>query len=256
MNVLKLKKLLVSLLIIILISVNASALSIEEHYLDLEIGDEYTVLTPDNLKKNQDFIKSLGHSLTSMQTFFKDNGVLLFAANEDNSKQIKLTYNQTDFSRQIGSLRTLSDEKIEEISGRILGEEVKDKYSLFEPEDHNMKMYCVASKGLDNGGIYTTMQYFTIINGGIYNLSYSESSADAKAVSETAQELVLKLQIVDKDTAPTAKDFGDTVTLILIAVLILAAVAVAVYIIVTFVKDAKGKGDTQDEASVIRRRRF
>lgn len=252
MNVLKLKKLLVSLLIIILISVNASALNIEDHSLEFNASEEYTLLTADNLKKNKDFIKSLGHSVASMQTFFKDNSVLIFAANSDNSKQIKLTHNKTDFSTQIGSLRTLSDEKLDDISEQVLGQDAKGQLYI----TNNMKMYCVASKSSDSGGNYCTIQFFTIINGNIYNLSYSESSADVYAVYDNAQDIVANLKITDKALSVTAEDVDNDVIMALVAILVLAALAVAVYVIVTFVKDIKNKQSSEEDDSVIRRRRF
>ncbi len=248
----KLKKLLVSLLIIILISVNASALSIEEHSLEFDVSEEYTMLTANNLKKNEDFIKSLGHSVSSMQTFFKDNSVLIFAANSDNSKQIKLTYNKTDFSTQIGSLKNLNDNDFYGVFEQILGKDAKGQLYI----TNNMKMYCVASKSSDSGGNYCTIQFFTIINGNIYNLSYSESSADVYAVYDNAQDIVLNLNITDKALSVTAEDVDNDVIMALVGILILAALAIAVYVIVTFVKDIKNKQTTDEDDSVIRRRRF
>lgn len=250
----KFKTIIVSLLLIVLLSVNASALSISEHSLEFDAGEEYTLLTEDNLKKNSEFVTEiLNHSVDSMKAFFKSNSVLFFAADDNNTKQIKLTFNQTDFSKQIGSLRNLSDNDLNRIANQILGSEVK--WHLVEK--NNMKMYCVASKGSDSGGEYCTIQFFTIINGGIYNLSYHESSSDVDKVYNTALDIADNLKITDKSAATSAKDVGNDVLIVLIALIILAALAVVIYIIVTFVIDIKNKqNQTDDEESVIRRRRF
>lgn len=155
-----LKKLLiaVSILSVMLISVVSA----------IEIGDEFHLYGKDNKK----LAKVLSMTESEVEQYCENNHITLLAVNDDNTKQIRETTRETEFSKTVKNLAVLSDKEILDLTFQLCGlENVNGK--VIEKDVY--KYLKIEVKSQDSGGEYILTQYITVKNSKIVVLSFYTS---------------------------------------------------------------------------------
>ncbi len=164
-----LKKLLiaVTVLTVMLVSVVSA----------LEIGDDFYLYGRDN-KKLADV---LSMSEAEVSAYCKDNSITLLAVNADNTKQIRETTRETEFSKTVNNLAVLSDGEIADLTHQLCGiENVKGR--VIEKDAYKYLKIEVKSK--DSGGEYILTQYITVKGGKSVVLSFYTSGGKDTSYTE------------------------------------------------------------------------
>ena len=77
-------------------------------------------------QSSEDTAKILGMTEEELENYCNENGIVFIAANKDNTKQIRISVTESEFSSSIGNLSNLSDDKITalipDITGSVGGE--------------------------------------------------------------------------------------------------------------------------------------
>lgn len=183
----------------------------------------------------------LGMDKDSLKDYIYQNGVAYLAVNKENTKQIRVTNNTTDFSNSIINISGLSNDSIIALIPDITGIE-NTKGEVINKE--GQKFVKTQFKTTDSGGEYILTQYFTVANRANIVLSfYTDSSADLDYIEETFNSFTSPLFITE--------DNEKTVTIgyvILIAAIIfgVACVIIVFTIIRDIRKDKKESLDTEE----------
>lgn len=126
-----------------------------------------------NMKKTA---KIIGISPEDLKKQCKENNVVFFAVNRDNTVQVRLSSYKTEASKKAGDLSDMSDEELKLLSGDISDNGYKKTViggTVFLMTEQNLS---------DNGGEYVSRQYFTVKNGAVYQLSsYVSKKVDGAA---------------------------------------------------------------------------
>lgn len=243
--------LVLALLIILLLPFAVAALGVGGVSMDID-ETEYAVLTKDTLKSKTELVESLGYTTESITKYFKDNNLLLFAANADNSRQVQIKSTETEFTRQLGDLDTLDNEQIIEIAKKILPSSVNENYIVIKSGDMYLLEFTLLSS--DGQGKFCNRQYVTIRGGKLYSVSFFENGEQlSDDFSAQADSMLQSLNI--EGGGITANDAGDITIAVIVWVLIAVAAAVAVWMIVSLVRDAARKNEGE-ERIVINRRKY
>ena len=136
--------------------------------ITLKAGDEFSVYGEDSKK----VAEILGMSETALNEYTQQNNIVYLAVNDENTKQIRLTVNTTDFSGSIGNLSLLSDSEIEGLIPDITGDSAV-KGEIIENGGQKFVLSRVSSE--DSGGGYTLARYFTVAGDNEYILSFYTS---------------------------------------------------------------------------------
>lgn len=122
-----------------------------------------------------------GMSEEELDRYCDENEITFLAVNRDNSKQVRITVSSTDFSKSVGNLSALSDEKIAGIMPLVtsssFGETVKKDGQKF------VKTVSVSN---DSGGKYTVIRYYTVAADNLYVLSFFTEYGVDTDYAETA----------------------------------------------------------------------
>ncbi len=168
-----LKKLISALLLSFLLAVNISALSPDQ-------------ITPDSSfliysANPKDVAVALKTDEDSLKEKVKKQNIMFLAVNSDNTKQIQLTVNETQFANTVGNLSNLSDSSIKSLLPDITGiENIKGNIVIKDGQ----KYVKINLKTDDDGYILT--QYFTVENKKLFTLSfYTDQDTDTDYI-ETA----------------------------------------------------------------------
>ena len=99
----KLCAVLVLLLALSFVPALADSYAFAGIYMSINVpNDPYLVqLTPENLAQNEQYILSLGETPESMQKQFSEEGILLMAFDDKNSRTFVITAVQDDVSREL-----------------------------------------------------------------------------------------------------------------------------------------------------------
>ncbi len=135
----------------------------------LEIGDDFYLLGRDNEKLS----KVLSMSEADIESYCKQNQITVLAVNEDNTKQIKQTVSETEFSKKIKNLAVLSNSQIKELTADLCGMENVSGKVL---EKDTFKYLKIEVRGKDSGGEYILTQYITVKDGKNETLSFYTSA--------------------------------------------------------------------------------
>ncbi len=136
-----------------------------------------SALTIDQITPDKEFIiysadpegvaKALNTDTASLEKKVEEQNIIYLAVNKKNTKQIKLTCTETEFSKTVGNLSNLSDSSIKSLLPDITGREsVKGKLVL----KNNQKYVNINLLSEDDGYILT--QYFTVKDKKLYTLSF------------------------------------------------------------------------------------
>ncbi len=137
-------------------------------------GTSKTTLTPfgdflEYEKDSKDVANILNMEEDELLSFCSKNNIRGLWVNKDNTKQIRLSYYNTDFSNSVVNISTLSDDKISELVPDISGiENAKGEIVL----KGNQKFIELQLKSQDSGGVYNLTQYITVANKDVFVLSF------------------------------------------------------------------------------------
>lgn len=233
---------------------NVGALSIDAYDFNMDIPENFSLLTEDTLNKNQEYVESLGHTATSVKKYFTDNNLILFASSNDNSMQIQVKCTETEFSKQLNELSLLSEDGARDIAEKLLPAEQANNYTLLLLDD--MLFFEVAGTQKDSGGDFCSLQYITIRGGKLYSIGFFEngkefSSDFKKTINESLDSLIIK-----RKTELTADKAENTAEVIIVWVLIIAAAALCVGLVVSVLYEFTGTKTEKNKKTIIIRRRY
>lgn len=173
------KFILVLTLLVLSLEIVVSA----ENIINLTAPDGFFVHSQ-NPEKLSDI---LNISENELSEYCAENNILYLAVDSDNSRQIRITTDESSFSNSIVNLSHITDDKIislaPEISGinGVRGETVDIKGQKF------LKIQVQSS---DSGGDYILTQYITVADRKNFTISfYSNSDADLKFIEKTLDSL-------------------------------------------------------------------
>ena len=211
---------------------------------ELELSDDYTLLDRTNLKQNAEFITRLGSSVENFGKAMAEGGIYLYAATEDNSRQVQVKVWTGDTSVRIVDLAALDDDGLLTARKEIGKALVSSGDTLLETEqtERNGQVffrYRVRSGSdleSDNESIgYCFDQYLTVVDGCFVALLFYNSSGEFSA-AETAESKEIFDAFKVKQAAK--RDSTRSLALSIFSIIMLTvAVGVAAYVLWTFVRD-------------------
>ncbi len=192
-------------------SINAFAISKEE----LTPPEDFLIYSQ-NPDKVAQILKT---DVSALENTVTEQNISFLAVNQDNTKQIKLTETQTDFSVAVGELSNLSDGSIEALLPDITGiEGIKGEIITKEKQ----KFVKTTTKMQGKNG-YILTQYFTVTNKNLQTLNfYTDPKSDTDYVEQTFEA------------------HPDSNTYIILAICILGTVifgSVCIILIYTIIRD-------------------
>lgn len=246
--------LLLSVIMLLFCSIPAVALEYKDYNASFELPQEYVEINAQNASDYEEVLKYMGHTVSSFKKHLEKNNVLLFAILKDNSRQIQLKVNKTEFSQQAQDISVLENDSLNEIGEKIIGSSA----SSWNMVDVGGVIYYEIITNAKDENETCSVQYATIKNGYIYSLVlYGDTTAVDDKLSSEGIQLVSALTVSSQKEKITASDADTAMEIILIFGLIILAVAVVIIIIVSFVRDAKHKRDVSDLGDLtIQRRRY
>lgn len=245
--------LFLSVIMLLFCSIPAFALEYKDYNASFELPKEYVEINAKNASDYEEVLKYMGHTISSFKKHLEKNNVLLFAILKDNSRQIQLKVNKTEFSEQTQDISLLENDSLNEIGEKIVG-----SASSWNMVDVGGVIYYEIITNAKDENETCSLQYATIKNGYIYSLVlYGDTvSVDSNLLSE-GRELISALKVSSQKEKITAGDAYTVMEIVLIFALIILAVAVVIIIIVSFIRDAKRKRDDSDLGNLtIQRRRY
>lgn len=187
---------------------------------------------------NDKIAEILGLSKTELQEYCTENGIIYLALNNNNSKQIRITQSQTDFTNSIINITGLSDDKINELIPHIAGiENVRG-----EVIDHNgQKLVKTQLRSGDSGGDFILTEYITVADRLCYILSfYTSASTDSDYIEKTLETYECSAFMSDAENKAEGWQY-----IILAAAIIFGIATVA--IVVWIIKDIRKDNDEEDD---------
>lgn len=181
----------------------------------------------------------LGMTEKELQSYCAENQILYLAVNEENSKQIRVTCNSTDFSNSVVNITGLSDDSINELIPSIAGiENVRGETVTVGAQ----KLVKIQLRSEDSGGEYTLTEYITIADKKCYILSfYTNADTDTDYIEKTFETYGCTAFLNDSDGS------GFIGYIILAAAIIFAiATAVIVFTIVRDIRKEKSEDISED----------
>ncbi len=237
------------LVLLLLLSINVGAVSLPKHKLNISLGDGFAVLTDDSIPEQTRLTAALGHSTASMQKYFKDNSLILFAVNADNSRRVQITCRETEFSSRLSDLSLLDDETVLGLVNRFVT--VKSASDLRILSANGMKFYEVSTASAAG----CTVQYITIRGGKLYTVSFFEN---ASAFSEDFKSFAfgaVNTLTIDANQKLGFSSTENITEIIIVAILLILAAAVIVTLIISFVRDFRRIDDGKRSAFIRRRKK-
>ena len=235
-------------------SITTGALSIDAYDFNIDVDENFSLLTEDTLRQNPEYVESLGHTATSVKKYFADNNLILYAASEDNSMQIQVKCTETEFSKQLDELSLLTDDDAADIAKRLLPDGESQNYNLLEIGD--MLFFEVMGTEKDSGGEFCSLQYITIRGGRLYSIGFFENgktfSADFKKIINTSLDSLN----IERENKMTADKAENTAEVIIVWVLIIAAAALCVGLVVSVLYEFSSTKTEKDKKTIIVRRRY
>lgn len=236
------KKLFTLILVGILFTFGFSAFaesySFNNYYLSADFNENYTVILKDNIIKNEDIIKKIGHTTSSVSTFMENNNILFIAIGNENKTQIQLSCTQTEFSKKANSLSSLSEEAVASIGKTVF----TDNFGI---KKINSVTYIYHSEK-------NTVQYVTFEHKNIYTVTFYGIS------EQDSLELLQNIKIEKTSSGGTVTAYAVIISIIVIIILI-ATVTGIVLLTINIIKQIKEKSDDNDlqsEEIKIKRRKL
>ena len=191
----------------------------------LNTSNEFLVLGEDT-KKICDVLKLTEKELSNI---CKENYITYFAINKNNTKQIKLTEKETEFSKKIGNLTHLSDD-----TALILTEEalIPEGVSGQVVNKNGQKFVKTEVETNDSGGKFIITNFITVSDKKLYTLSfYTNSSLDTSYIEDI-------FETFNEDGFYNEKEASSPIIYVIWIGIILLIISAA-FIIYTIIKDIK-----------------
>ncbi len=191
----------------------------------LNTSNEFLVLGEDT-EKICDVLKLTEKELSNI---CKENYITYFAINKNNTKQIKLTEKETEFSKKIGNLTHLSDD-----TALILTEEalIPEGVSGQVVNKNGQKFVKTEVETTDSGGKFIITNFITVSNKKLYTLSfYTKSSLDTSYIEDI-------FETFNEDGFYNEKEPSSPIIYVIWIGIILLIISAA-FIIYTIIKDIK-----------------
>lgn len=123
-----------------------------EESFTIKPGKEFAVYGEDG-----EVPERLGMTEEEIKGYLKDNDIVYLAVDEKNERQIRLSVSETGFSKSVGHLSGLSDEKIRALMPELIGAEQGE--ILKKGEQKFIRQQLRLS---DSGGEYLLTRYITV----------------------------------------------------------------------------------------------
>lgn len=216
-------------LICIAAAIAVSALSVFADGTGIKInaGKEFTVLSSG--KNEKELASILGITENELIGYCRENSIEYLAVNRDNTKQIRLSVNQTEFSSAVINFSNLSDENIAAVVPDIVG---VSNVKCETADKNGQKFAKVRLSSSDSGGDYTVSQYITAANKKLFILSVC-TAADKDA--DYADEIFEGFDSEDFNHTKSTKNGYNGIIIGAIAVL----VCVCAFVTVTLIRDIR-----------------
>ncbi len=214
---------------LLLLSVTVSALS---GNAEISVGKEFYT-NGDNAEKAAEIV---GLDKDRLESYLEDNGIVYFAVNSDNTKQIRISVGESEFSGSVINLSNLSDDKITALMPDITGSR-EIRGDIVEKDGQKLVKTQISTS--DSGGKYTVIQYITVAAKKNYVLSFYTSENEDTDYTET----LFKTYKSD-DFYSEKSDKSGYGYIILGAVILLCLVSA--YIIFTLIRDIKNEGNKSE----------
>lgn len=216
-------------LICIAVAIAVSALSVFADGTGIKInaGKEFTVLSSG--KNEKELASILGITENELIGYCRENSIEYLAVNRDNTKQIRLSVNQTEFSSAVINFSNLSDENIAAVVPDIVG---VSNVKCETADKNGQKFAKVRLSSSDSGGDYTVSQYITAANKKLFILSVC-TAADKDA--DYADEIFEGFDSGDFNHIKSTKNGYNGI--IVGAIVILAVVCA--FVTITLIRDIR-----------------
>ena len=224
-----LKKIICAAASLLLLSVTVSALS---GNAEISVGKEFYT-NGDNAEKAAEIV---GLDKDRLESYLEDNGIVYFAVDSDNTKQIRISVGESEFSGSVINLSNLSDDKITALMSDITGSR-EIRGDIVEKDGQKFVKTQISTS--DSGGKYTVIQYITVAAKKNYVLSFYTSENEDTDYTET----LFKTYKSD-DFYSEKSDKSGYGYIILGAVILLCLVSA--YIIFTLIRDIKNEGNKSE----------
>ena len=212
----------------------------------VEYPSDYLVLNKDNAAAYADYVDELGFEVDSFCAYLEKKNIISFAANKNNSRQFRITENETELSKEVVTLKNANDVELKHIA-KLLFDGNCDSIEYFGSQP----FYSLLTGVVDKNGDYVTQQYITISNAKYYSVVFYGSSKkltaeDKKDISEVMLSLRLPNDAVKKEETNSDIDKSATVMIIVTAIAILLSAAAVLFIAYSIIRDIKKKKSSTD----------
>lgn len=147
------KIILISCILLFAFSVTVYA----EENVSIETDNTFSVF-PEDAKA---LSKILGMKKEDIDAYLKQNNIIYLAADNNNSRQIRISSYVNDFSNSVINISGLSADKITDLTEEIVGiENIRGEVI----EKNGQKFLKTQLRSSDSGGSYILTQYFTVAN--------------------------------------------------------------------------------------------
>ena len=232
-------------LICIAAAIAVSALSVFADGTGIKInaGKEFTVLSSG--KNEKELASILGITENELIGYCRENSIEYLAVNRDNTKQIRLSVKQTEFSSAVINFSNLSDENIAAVIPEIIG---VSNVKCETADKNGQKFAKILLSSSDSGGEYTVSQYITVANKKLFILSVC-TAADKDI--EYADKIFEGFDAEDFNHTKSQKNGYSGIIVGAIAILVVGCAFVAVTLIRDIrsdhalkISDNDGKGES------------
>ena len=190
------KRILVTLAVALLLTVSVSA-NKEKLYDELVPDGEFYTYGQDNDKIAELF----NLEQAALKAYIGENSIRELFVSKDNTKQIRLTFETTDFSNSIINLSYLSNDSILSLTPDIIGIEGVKGQVL---EKQGQKFVKTQLKSADSGGEYILTEYLTVADRSKLTLSfYTQYGTDMEYIENTFNSFSSPLFISNEEQTPT-----------------------------------------------------
>ena len=193
-------------------------------------ADSNINITPDGefITETEQIAKIIGMDKNELLDFCIENKIVYIAVNKENSKQIRVTVKENDFSNGIVNINGLSDDKINAVLPDVIGVE-GIKGEIINKDGQKFIKTEMSSK--DSGGDFILTEYITVANKKVYVLSfYTNKKADTKYIEKTFETLESPNFVVENNGL-----------FWIVGIAIVIFLFASVFIIITLIRDIKLK---------------
>lgn len=220
--------LIITLLLLFSVSVTAE----DNKNFTFGYSEDLTVCTQDDIPSENGMI--FGAKEEDFKKYMKENSIILYAVDNNNSFVISVTCDQTQFTKDLISLSSLSDD---DLSG-VAKELVEGECTIAKTHDTVYIVKEGTEKGLEN---YFTRQYITVENGNLYVINFTFPNDSVVDIN--------RIDSIVSGISYSEKAETNVFLIVVIAVVILALVVFMAIVTVTVIKDLKIKKETAEENS-------